>query len=54
MTMIKETYERLLMDVTEFDTEDVITTSGVGPGGGPPPYYDDGMEQSNGLAPIGI
>lgn len=36
--MKKETYERLLMDVTEFDTEDVITTSGEGggdtPGGG--------------------
>ena len=32
--MNKETYERLLMDVTEFDAEDVITTSGVGPDGG--------------------
>lgn len=32
--MIKETYERLLMDVTGFDTEDVITTSGITPGGG--------------------
>ena len=30
--MNKETYERLLMDVTEFDTEDVITTSGETPG----------------------
>ena len=28
--MIKETYERLLMDVTEFDVEDIITTSGEG------------------------
>ena len=27
--MSKETYERLFMDVTEFDTEDVITTSGI-------------------------
>ena len=27
--MIKETYERLEMDVTEFDVEDVITTSTV-------------------------
>lgn len=26
--MIKETYERLQMDVTRFDFEDVITTSG--------------------------
>ncbi len=25
--MKKETYERLYMDVTEFDAEDVITTS---------------------------
>lgn len=32
--MSKETYERLFMDVTEFDTEDVITTSGITPGGG--------------------
>ena len=28
ITMTKETYERLLMDVTEFDVEDIITTSG--------------------------
>ena len=32
--MIKEAYERLSMDVTQFDVEDVITTSGVTPGGG--------------------
>ena len=37
--MIKETYERLLMDVTEFDTEDVITTSGITPGGNTPPGF---------------
>ena len=37
MNMIKETYERLLMDVTEFDTEDVITTSGLAPSGNTPP-----------------
>ena len=36
--MIKETYERLLMDVTEFDTEDVITTSGEQPTGTPPAF----------------
>ena len=30
--MKKETYERLAIDVTEFDVEDVITTSGVNPG----------------------
>ena len=32
------------MDVTQFDIEDVITTSGVGPGPGPEPdpdYEDD-------------
>lgn len=34
MNMNKETYERLMMDVTKFDVEDVITTSGVGPGPG--------------------
>ena len=34
MKMIKESYERLMMDVTQFDVEDVITTSGIGPGGG--------------------
>ena len=28
MNMNKETYERLMMDVTKFDVEDVITTSG--------------------------
>ena len=38
MNMNKETYERLAMDVTKFDVEDVITTSGEGgdtPGPGP-------------------
>lgn len=38
--MNKETYERLLMDVTEFDTEDVITTSGITPGGNTPPGFN--------------
>jgi len=40
MNMNKETYERLLMDVTEFDTEDVITTSGITPGGNTPPAFE--------------
>ena len=31
MNMIKESYERLTIDVTKFDVEDVITTSGIGP-----------------------
>ncbi len=30
MNLNKETYERLLMDVTKFDAEDIITTSGEG------------------------
>ena len=49
--MIKETYERLLMDVVKFDTEAVITTSGEGGGGGdtpggntPPPFSPTGWE----------
>ncbi len=29
--MNKETYERLVIDVTQFDTEDIITTSGEQP-----------------------
>ena len=29
--MNKESYERLSMDVTQFDAEDVITTSGLTP-----------------------
>jgi len=32
--MSKEAYERPFMDVIEFDTEDIITTSGTTPGGG--------------------
>ena len=33
MNMNKETYERPLMDVTKFDVEDVIITSGSEPVG---------------------
>ena len=40
MKMIKEAYERLELDVTEFDIEDIITTSGIGPGGGDEPTTD--------------
>ena len=57
MNMNKETYERLLMDVTEFDTEDVITTSGPGgdtpgpgPGGNTPPAFTS----SNWEMPVGF
>ena len=31
---MKEKYEELEMEVIEFETEDVITTSGLGSGGG--------------------
>lgn len=34
MNMNKKVYERPVMDVTEFDVEDVITVSGMNPGGG--------------------
>lgn len=44
MNMNKETYERLMMDVTKFDVEDVITTSGVGPGPGPGPGGNDSLD----------
>ena len=44
--MMKETYERLAMDVTKFDVEDVITTSGINPsdepGGNKPPTFTVG------------
>ena len=40
--MNKETYERLLMDVTEFDTEDIITTSGLTPSN--PDFKPDSYE----------
>ncbi|WP_316608773.1 hypothetical protein, partial [uncultured Ruminococcus sp.] len=56
MNMNKETYERLLMDVTEFDTEDVITTSGEEPGPGPINTHTTTLgrfEQGLGL-PLGI
>ena len=42
--MNKEAYERMSLVITEFDTEDVITTSGPGggdtpgPGGTPPEF----------------
>ncbi|MBO4921365.1 MAG: hypothetical protein J5372_05570 [Lachnospiraceae bacterium] len=34
MRDMKEKYEELKMEVIEFETEDVITTSGLGNGGG--------------------
>jgi len=35
--MNKETYERTMLIVTEFDTEDIIVTSGESPDPGPGP-----------------
>lgn len=53
--MNKETYERLNMDVTKFDVEDVITTSGIGPGGGGSDSDFDWSTYEDGLpTPIGI
>lgn len=51
--MNKEAYERLAMDVTKFDVEDVITTSGEGgdtPGGNTPPAFTS----SNWEMPVGL
>ncbi len=35
-----EAYERLMMDVTKFDIDDVITTSGEGGSSDGPPAFD--------------
>lgn len=51
--MNKETYERLLMDVTEFDAEDIITTSGETPTPVIPDYLD-GENESHGVTVPGI
>ena len=48
--MKKETYERMSLVITEFDTEDVITTSGPGgdtPGPGPGGNTPPALEPSN-------
>ena len=49
--MIKEAYKSLELDITRFDIEDVITTSGIGPGEDEnPPDFDTGIyELPNGL-----
>lgn len=47
--MNKVTYERLKMDVTQFETEDVITTSEEI--WTPPAYFEDSWEQTNGYGP---
>ena len=41
--MNKETYERVSLEITEFDNEDVIATSGVIPSSTIPskPYHGD-------------
>ena len=42
--MKKESYEKMRLDITEFETEDIIVTSGETPGPGPniPPAPDAG------------
>jgi len=41
--MNKETYERAFLEITEFDNEDVIATSGTIPSSTPPKdKYEDG------------
>ena len=52
--MIKDSYERLAMDVTEFDAEDIITAS-------IPEFSPTGMEMtdkgeanSSGVYPVGF
>ena len=48
--MNKEAYERMSLVITEFDTEDVITTSGPGGGDTPtptptPPTFNPGNDE---------
>ena len=51
--MTKETYERLSMDVTQFDAEDIITTSGETPIVNPHTTTLGRFEQGIGL-PLGL
>ncbi len=51
--MIKETYERLSMDVTQFDAEDIITTSGETPHG-PQDFSGTGRDEIGIGLPTGI
>ena len=50
--MNKETYERLLMDVTQFDAEDIITTSGEEPTPTPPSYTPGDYELGGGTGSL--
>ena len=50
--MIKETYERLQMDVTLFDAEDIITTSEPAPE--PTPTLSLGRFEMGLNVPLGI
>lgn len=54
MKMIKEAFERLELDVTEFDIEDIITTSGIGPGGGDEPSTEPTQPLDPYELPIGL
>ena len=40
--MKKETYERTSLEITEFENEDVIATSGITPGSRPSEQYEGG------------
>ena len=50
--MKKETYERMSLVITEFDTEDVIATSGPG-GGDNPGGNTPGTDTPPSFAPTG-
>ena len=49
--MNKEIYERMSLEITEFDTEDIIITSGEEPVN-PPAYYDDPNESTAGFPTV--
>lgn len=38
--MIEETYKRIKMEITQFDVEDIITTSGMDSDGNTPPDFN--------------
>ena len=46
--MNKETYERMILDITEFDAEDIIITSGEEPGPNIPPQFNPGEYEGDG------
>lgn len=46
--MNKVTYERMILNITEFDAEDVIVTSGEEPTPTPPPFTPGEYEPPGG------